>query len=393
MRTASHRIAQLPAYAVQRVATIKRRLIAEGRDVIDLGAGDADLAPPAVAVEALTAAAHETRMSRYAFQVGHLPFREAAARHMERRFGVRVDPVTEVLPLIGSKDGLAHLPFAVLDPGDGCVIPEPGYSPYMGGAVLAGAEPVICPLRPDRGFLVELADLPADTLRRVRLAFLNYPNNPTAAIAPREYLDRTVAMCRERGITLAYDNPYCEITFDGYRAPSIFEIDGARDVAIEFHSLSKSFGMTGWRIGWAVARPELIAALVTVKQFIDTGPFLAIQQAAAATLDHSEAIVAGVCDVFRERRDAGVAALRDAGFSIEPPRATMYLWVPLPSDVPSGPFAERLLEEEYVAVLAGSSFGAGGEGFIRIALTVDGPRIAEGVTRMARVLSGVQGGV
>jgi LL-diaminopimelate aminotransferase len=393
MRAASARIAKLPAYAVQRVATIKRRLIAEGRDVIDLGAGDADLAPPAVAVEALTAAARETRMSRYAFQVGHLPYKEAAARYMERRFGVRVDPVTEVLPLIGSKDGLAHLPFAVLDPGDGCVIPEPGYSPYMGGAVLAGAEPVICPLRPEHGFLVELADLPADTLRRVRLAFLNYPNNPTAAIAPPEYLERTVAICRERGITLAYDNPYCEITFDGYRAPSIFEIDGARDVAIEFHSLSKTYNMTGWRCGWAVARPETAAVLAKVKSFVDTGAFLAVQAAAAAALDDYEAFLPGMCEVFRQRRDAGVAALRNAGFGIEPPRATMYLWVPLPPDVPSGPFAERLLEEEFVAVLAGSSFGAGGEGFIRIALTVDGARIAEGVARMARALSAVQGGV
>jgi LL-diaminopimelate aminotransferase len=393
MRIASERATGLPDYAVHRVGAIKRRLVAEGHDVIDLSVGDADLAPPAVAVEALAAAAREPRMSRYGFQAGLLAFREAAARYMERRFGVRVDPVKEIVPLLGSKDGLAHLPFAVLDPGDGCVIPEPGYPPYVGGALLAGADPVICPLRPERNFLVELDDIPADRLSRVRLVFLNYPNNPTAAIAPRDYLERTVAICRQRGIVLAYDNPYCEITFDGYRAPSIFEIDGAREVAIEFHSLSKSFGMTGWRIGWAVARPELISAFVTVKQFIDTGPFLGIQQAAAVTLDASDTIVPQVRELFRVRRDAGVAALRAAGFDVESPKATMYLWVPLPPDVPSAPFAERLLEEEYVGVLAGSSFGAGGEGFFRIALTVDGPRLAEAVTRIARVSSGVQGSV
>jgi LL-diaminopimelate aminotransferase len=392
VRLASARLDGLPAYAVQKVATAKRRLLAEGRDVIDLGAGDADLPPPEVAVEALVEAAHDPRMSRYAFQVGLMAFREAAARYLERRFGLRVDPVHEILPLIGSKDGLAHLPFAIVDPGEACIVPEPGYSPYYGGTLLAGAEPVVCPLRADRRFLLEIEDVPADRLARARLAFLNYPNNPTAAIAPRDYLERTVAACARHDIVLAYDNPYCEITFDGYRAPSILEIPGGRDVAIEFHSLSKSFGMTGWRIGWAVGRPELIAALTKVKQFTDTGPFLAIQHAAAATLDQAERILPSVCEVFRVRRDAGVRALRAAGFAVEVPKATMYLWVPLPAGVASVPFGDRLLEEEYVAVLPGASFGAGGEGFIRVALTVEPRRIEEAAGRIARCLSRVQGG-
>jgi LL-diaminopimelate aminotransferase len=354
--------------------------------VIDLGAGDADLAPPEIAVRTLADAAREPRMSRYAFQVGLVEFREAAARYMERRFGVCLDPMTEILPLLGSKDGLAHLPFAVLDPGDGCLVPEPGYSPYVGGAVLSGAEPVIAPLRADHDFLVELGDLSRAQLERLRLAFLNYPNNPTTAVAPRDYLERTVARCREHEIILAYDNPYCDITFDGYRAPSILEIPGARELTLEFHSLSKSYGMTGWRIGWAAGSAELIALLQKVKTYADTGAFLAIQKAAAAVLDSAETLVPGVVEIFRRRRDAAIEALGGIGLPVPPPKATMYLWVPLPDGVASGPFAEQLLEDEALAVLAGSSFGPAGEGFFRVALTVDEPRFREATARLARVL-------
>jgi LL-diaminopimelate aminotransferase len=377
---------RLPVYAVAHIATTKRRLLAEGKDVIDLGAGDADLPPPDIAVRTLAEAARDPRMSRYAFQTGLLEFRQAASRYMERRFGVQLDPITELLPLVGSKDGLAHLTFAVLEAGDACLVPEPGYSPYQGGTILAGGEPIVYPLRPDNGFLVELGDLPRDQLGRLKLVFLNYPNNPTTAVAPRDYLERTVALCREHGIVLAYDNPYCDVTFDGYVAPSIFEIPGARDVAIEFHSLSKAFCMTGWRIAWAAGRADLIAALQQVKNFTDTGPFLAIQKAAAATLDHAERIIPGVMETFRRRRDAAVAALARVGLAVERPRATMYLWVPLPDGMAAGPFAEQLLEEEYVAVLAGSSFGPAGEGFFRVALTVNEDRFGEAAARIGRVL-------
>jgi len=386
MNKVSGRMARLPAYAVAKIATTKRRLLAEGKDVIDLGAGDADLPPPEIAVKTLAEALKDPKMSRYAFQTGLLEFRQAAARYMERRFGVQLDPIAELLPLLGSKDGLAHLTFAALDPGDGCLIPEPGYSPYMGGTVLAGADAIVYPLRPDHGFLVELGDLPRDQLTRLRLVFLNYPNNPTTAVAPRDYLERTVAICRERGIVLAYDNPYCDVTFDGYVAPSIFEIPGAKDVAVEFHSLSKSFCMTGWRIAWVAGNAEMIGALQQVKNFTDTGPFLAIQKAAAATLDQAEKIIPGVVEIFRRRRDAAFTALAGIGLRVERPKATMYLWVPLPDGVASGPFAEQLLDEEYVAVLAGSSFGPGGEGFFRVALTVNEDRLREAITRIGRVL-------
>jgi LL-diaminopimelate aminotransferase len=311
---------------------------------------------------------------------------------VERRFGLHFDPVAETLPLIGSKEGLSHLPVAVINPGDIAIVPEPGYQAYLGGSLLAGADPYIVPLRPENGFLLELDSLPPEVLRRARIVFVNYPNNPTAAVASREYLERTVAACRRHDILLAYDNAYCDLTFDGYRAPSIFEVEGARDVAIEFFSLSKSYSMTGWRIGFAVGRPELIGALTRVKSYVDTGPFLAIQKAAVAALDNSEAIVAPIRAELERRRDAGVAALHAAGFALEAPRAAMYLWVPLPAGIPSGPFARRALEETGALVMAGSGFGPAGEGFFRIALTVSPERIAEGVGRIGTVLERVQRG-
>ncbi len=385
----SDRLHALPGYPLAEIPTIKRRLIEAGMDVIDMGAGDNDTPPPAIAVEAMTTALANPSLSKYGFQQGLPAFREAASRWVERRFGVRFDPATETLPLIGSKEGLSHLPLAVANPGDLTIVPEPGYQAYLGGSILAGAVPHVVPLRPENGFLLELGELPPEVLRRARVAFVNYPNNPTAAIAPRDYLERTVAICRQYDILLAYDNAYCDLTFDGYRAPSIFEIDGARDVAIEFFSLSKSFSMTGWRIGFAAGRPELIAALTRVKSYVDTGPFLAIQAAAVAVLDHADQIVAPIRAELERRRDAGVAALREAGLPIEPPSAAMYLWVPLPAGVPSAPFARRALEETGALVMAGSGFGPAGEGFFRIALTVGPERLAEGVRRVGAVLDQV----
>lgn len=391
----AQRLESLPAYAAAEVVTLKRKLVAQGVDVIDLGAGDADFPPPEVAVRALGEALQDPKMSRYGFQVGHVPFREAIVRYMERRFKVKLDPMSEVLPLIGSKDGLAHLPFALLDPGDVAVVPEPGYPAYAGGVTLAGGEVEVYPLSRRNAFLVELEDVAKDRLRRTRLVYLNYPNNPTGAIAPTDYLQRTVDLCRRHGIVLAYDNPYCELTFDGYRAPSIFEFQGAREIALEFHSLSKSFAMTGWRVGWVCGHAGMIAALAKVKTYTDTGPFLALQAAGVPVLDQADTLVARVVPKFKERRDAGVAALRSIGLPMEPPRGAMYLWVPLPAGVESAAFARQALEREGVVVLAGSSFGPSGEGFFRLALTVSPDRLREAVGRMGRVRERVEvaGGV
>jgi LL-diaminopimelate aminotransferase len=383
----SQRLTSLPGYPLAEIPAIKRRLIESGVDVIDLGAGDNDTPPPPIAVGAMTEALRDPAYSKYGFQQGLPAFRQAASRWVERRFGVRFDPVTELLPLIGSKEGLSHLPFAVINPGDVAIVPEPGYQAYLGGSLLAGAEPYIAPLRPEHNFLLDLDRVPEAVLRRAKLVFVNYPNNPTAAIAPSAYLERTVAVCRERGILLAYDNAYCDLTFDGYRAPSIFEFAGAREVAIEFFSLSKSFSMTGWRIGFAVGRPELIGALTRVKSYVDTGPFLAVQRAGAAALDQAEALVAPIRAELERRRDAAVTALGHAGFTVEAPKAAMYLWVPLPAGVASAAFATRTLEQTGTVVLPGSAFGPAGEGFFRIALTVGATRLREAAERLGRTLA------
>src|SRR5437899_6209892 len=371
------------------IPALKRRLIQEGVDVIDIGAGDADLAPPRPAVEALGRAARDPAMSRYAFQLGLPAFREAAAAYLQRRFGVPCDPFTELHPLLGPKEGIAHLAMALLDGGDVAVVPEPGYAVYEGGTALAGGEPYRYPLTPRTAFLLELEEIPAEIIRRTRLVYLNYPNNPTAAVATREYLERTVAFCQRHDLVIAYDNPYCEITYDGYVAPSIFEIPGAKEVAVEFHSLSKSFCMTGWRLGWAVGRSELITALSRVKSYVDTGAFLAVQAAGAAVLHDAEAHLRPYVAQFRERRDAMLPALRAQGFEPETPRATMYIWVPLPEGLPSAAFQRRALEEAGVVVMPGSGFGGGGEGFFRVALTVATPRLVEGAARLGKVLAAV----
>ncbi|OYV74302.1 MAG: hypothetical protein B7Z72_00475 [Gemmatimonadetes bacterium 21-71-4] len=240
---------------------------------------------------------------------------------------------------------------------------------------------------------MDLDDVPADVLRRARIVYLNYPNNPTGAIAPRDYLERTVRRCRELDLLLVYDNAYSELAFDGYVPPSIFEIDGARDVAIEFHSMSKTYNMTGWRCGWAVAKPEIAAVLAKVKTFVDTGGFLAVQAAAVAAIESYDDFVPRNVAVFKERRDAAVRAFRDAGFSCETPRATMYLWIPLPDGLPSAQFAERLMEDEGVIVLPGSGFGEGGEGFFRISFITSPDRLADAARRAGRVLQSLTAGV
>ena len=381
------RFNRLPEYPLASIPLRKRALIQRGVDVIDLGAGDADLAPPPSVVEALDRAARTPAMNRYGFGMGLPAFRDSVTRWMHRRFGLTFDPITEVVPLIGSKEGIAHLALAYLDRGDAAIIPEPGYLSYLGGTILSEGTPYKFPLRPRTNFLIELDEIPDDVLRRARILYLNYPNNPTAATAPREYLERVVARCRELDCLLVYDNAYSELAFDGYVPPSIFEIEGARDVAIEFHSMSKTYNMTGWRCGWAVAAPPIAGTLAKVKTFIDTGAFMAVQAAAVAAMDSWAEFLPGNVAEFKRRRDAAVKAFREAGFGCEVPRATMYLWLQLPDGVPSAVFAERLLEDEGVVVLPGSAFGEGGEGFFRVSFIVSPERLAEAASRAGRVLS------
>ena len=380
------RFETLPEYVLARIPQKKHELLKKGVDVIDLGAGDADLMPPEAAIRRLTDAVYIPGMNRYGFGLGLVQFREAVAAWTKKRFGLSFDPLKEIVPLIGSKEGISHLALAYMEPGRVAIVPEPGYNSYIGGSLLSGGEVYKYALRPRTNFLVELDDIPADVLKRAKVLYLNYPNNPTAAIAPLDYLQKVVKRCRELDILLVYDNAYSEMAFDGYVPPSIFEIDGARDVAIEFHSMSKTYNMTGWRCGWAVARPEIASALAKVKSFVDTGQFMAVQAAAIAALECWGEFLPKNREVFRERRDAAVKSFRDAGFTCEPPKATMYLWIPLPEGLPSATFAERLMEDEGVIVLPGSGFGAGGEGFFRISFITSPSRIAEAAVRAGRVL-------
>ncbi len=381
------RFGALPPFPLAEMKAMRRRIEAAGVDVIDLGAGDAPLDPPRTAIDKLREAAGDKSHSRYAFQSGLMSFRDAVADFMQRRFGVTVDPVTEVLPLIGSKDGLAHLPFAYIGPGDAAVIPDPGYQAYLGSVTLAGGEPWLVPLRPENDFLIPLGDLPSGVVDRTRILYLNYPNNPTTAVAPDAYFEEAIRFCAEHDVLLAHDNAYSEFGFNGYRPRSILEFEGAKDVALEFHSLSKTFNMTGWRMGWAVGNAEMIGALTKVKTFMDTGQFMAVQAAGAAALNAAEAWVPGNIAVFEERRDRAAAALMSAGFEVAVPKATMYLWIPVPRGEASEAFATRALEQEGVIVLPGAALGEGGEGFFRIALTVDGDRLEEAARRLGRVVA------
>lgn len=380
------RLKGFPAYPLADVPQIKRELRASGIDVIDLGAGDADLAPPPAALAALAAATDDPSMSRYPFQLGLPAFREAVAAWMERRFGVRLDAYKEILPLIGSKEGIAHLALCYVNAGDLTIVPDPGYQPYVGGTLLAGGTPWTVPLTAENDFLIDLDAIPADVVRRARILYLNYPNNPTAATASIEYLEKAVSFCRENEIVLAYDNAYSEIAFDGYLPPSIFEIDGAMDVAIEFHSFSKTYNMTGWRMAWAAGAEGPLAALSRVKSFVDTGQFLCIQAAAKAALESHADWVPGNVAAFQARRDALVAALREAGFDAPLPRASMYVWFPVPAGTDSHTIARRALLEQGVVIMPGAALGPGGEGYLRAALTLPAERLEEAAARLATLL-------
>ena len=387
MPSNSERLLGLPEYPLAGIPAKKRELAARGVDVIDLGAGDADLAPPPAAVKRMAEAVANPSMSRYGFGLGLMEYRESIVKWMHGRFGLDLDPLSEIVPLLGSKEGIAHLALAYVNRDDVTIVPEPGYMSYLGGTLLSEGTPYTYPLRPENDFLVDLDEIPSDVLKKARILYLNYPNNPTAAIAPPDYLESVVKRCRELDILLVYDNAYSEIAFDGYVPPSIFEIDGARDVAIEFHSMSKTYNMTGWRCAWAAGRPDVIGALARIKSFVDTGNFLAVQAAAASALDNSASFIPGNVAVFKERRDAAVESFRKNGFACETPKATMYLWIRLPEHITSAEFAQFLIEEEGVVVMPGSNFGIAGEGFFRVSFITSPARIREAADRAGQVLT------
>ncbi|MEE9132669.1 MAG: aminotransferase class I/II-fold pyridoxal phosphate-dependent enzyme [Gemmatimonadota bacterium] len=382
----SKRFLNLPAYALADVPKIKAQLIEDGVDVIDLGAGDADQMPPAQAIEAIREAVTQERYSRYPFSRGLPEFRIKIAEWMKQRFGLELDPFDEILPLIGSKEGIAHLPLVYLDVGDGAIIPDPGYYPYFGGTYMAGADVIKVPLRQEKAFLLDWSEVPREKLAHTKLVYLNYPNNPTGAVASEEYFEEALEFCRRHDALLINDNAYSEVAFDGYRPPSVLQLEGAREVAVEFYSLSKTFNMTGWRVGWVAGHSDTIKAMTRIKPYYDTGAFLACQAAGVAALDAWSEFVPKNIAIFQARRDAAVEAFREAGFEVQSPRATLYLWIPIPSGEPSVDFARRILQESGVVLFPGAGMGEGGEGFFRVALTKPAERIREAAQRVAEVL-------
>jgi len=380
----ARRVTSLPPYLF---AELDRKVAAKraaGVDVISLGVGDPDLPTPRHVVEALQEAAEDPLTHRYPSYYGLPAFRVAVADWYEQRFGVGLDAETEVLPLLGSKEGLAHLAFAMIDPGDEALVPDPGYPVYAGGTSLAGGVAVPVPLTAERGFLPDL-DALAPSLK-TKVLWLNYPSNPTGAVADRELFDRAVGFARRHDVLLCHDAAYAEITFDGYVAPSVLESPGGKDVALEFGSLSKTYNMTGWRVGYAAGNAEAIRALGTLKTNLDSGIFNAIQRAAVAALTGSQDHVEQMRAIYQKRRDLVVSAFQEVGISVDPPLGSIYVWLPVPGGRTSAEFATELLEEAAVVVAPGTGYGALGEGYVRISLTVSDQRLQEAMDRIRRHL-------
>jgi len=381
----ARRIQNLPPYLF---AEVDRRIAekrAAGFDVISLGIGDPDLPSPPHVVDAAREAVADPRRHRYPDYYGLPEFRQAIARWYETRFGVSLHPDREVVPLIGSKEGIAHIATAFIDPGDVALVPDPGYPVYSIGTMLANGETHFMPLRAERGFLPDLDAIPEEVARRARILWINYPNNPTAAVAPMSFFEEAVAFARRYNLLVCHDNAYSDVAYDGYRAPSFLQVPGARDVGVEFHSLSKTYNMTGWRSGMMVGNPIAVEALGRVKTNVDSGIFDAIQLASIAALDGDPAWIEERNARFQARRDAVISTLADMGINAPVPKASLYVWAPVPGGQPSVHFCLRVLDDAAVWVTPGVGFGANGEGYFRISLTVPDHRLTEALERLSRL--------
>jgi LL-diaminopimelate aminotransferase len=383
----SRRLEAIPPYMF---AELERRIAdkrAAGVDVISLGIGDPDEPTFPHIVRAMREAVADDANQKYPTNRGREEFRHAFAEFYRRRFGVELDPDTEVMPAIGAKECIYNLCFAFLDPGDIALASDPGYPVYTGGPALAGAEAELLPLLPDLGFAPDLGAIDPDALRRARLMFINYPNNPTGAVAPEGFFDLVVSFAREHEILVVHDNAYSETTYDGYAAPSFLATPGAKEVGVEVFSLSKGFNMTGWRCAAIVGNGEAIKTYWRLKTNVDSGLFEAIQLAGAAALRGPRGPIDRMNETYARRRDLVVSALREIGVQVSPPKGTIYVWAPVPAGHNSASFAEHVLEQAAVVVSPGSMYGPSGEGFFRISLTTPDDRIAEAVDRLRQHLS------
>jgi len=379
----AERLQKLPPYLFQELDRLRDQVRARGVDIIDLGVGDPDQPTPPHIIEALNAAAQDPRTHKYPAYSGLSRFREVAADWYKRRFDVDLTPNQEVITLIGSKEGLAHFPLAFVNPGDVVLTPSPAYPVYKGSTILAGGVPVEMPLRKENGFLPDLAAMDPALLQKAKVMVINYPNNPTAACADLEFYERVAALAKKHEIIVVSDAAYTEMAYDGYRPPSFMQVAGAREVGIEFHSLSKTYNMTGWRIGFAVGNAQLVAGLGQVKSQIDSGAFDAVQLAGITALTASQDCVARMNQLYAGRRDVLVRGLQGLGLEVERPKATFYVWCGVPAGQTSTDFCRKLLEEAGVVSTPGVGFGSAGEGYVRFALTVDEARLQEAVDRLA----------
>jgi LL-diaminopimelate aminotransferase len=385
--TVAERLSLLPPYLFAKIDALKGEALKSGIDIIDLGIGDPDQPTPRHIREKMKEALEDRANHRYPSYQGLRTFREAVARWYKTRFGVDLDPETEVLSLIGSKEGIGHIPLAFLNPGDICLAPDPGYPVYQAGTTLAGGIVYPLPLLPENQFLPDLSKiLDPQVLQKAKLLFINYPNNPTAATADLDFFRKVIDFSRRHNIMVCHDNAYSEIAYDGYQAPSFLQARGAKEVGIEFHSLSKTYNMTGWRIGFAVGNPEIIAALGKVKTNIDSGIFQAVQVAAVEAMSTDQGCVQEMCRLYQERRDVLCQGLESIGLTVSKPKATFYLWIRVPKGDTSESFSMRLLKEAGIICTPGTGFGCYGEGFIRLALTIPKERMAEAVDRIKKVL-------
>jgi LL-diaminopimelate aminotransferase len=378
----ARRIDQIPPYLFAEIDKRKEEMRKKGIDLIDLGIGDPDLPTPKLIIERLKKAAENPKNHRYPSYEGMIEFRTAVAQWYERRFGIQLDPETEVLSLIGSKEGIAHIPLAFVDPGDIVLVPSPGYPVYRVSTLFAGGTPYFLPLRKESGFLLNVSQIPESVAKKAKLLFINYPNNPTSAVAERSFFEEVVAFARRYQVIVSHDAAYSEVAFDGYHPLSFLQVEGAREVGVEFHSLSKTFNMTGWRIGFAVGHPEILAGLGRVKTNIDSGLFQAIQEAGTEALNHFDTPLPEIINIYQRRRDVMVKGLRELGLEVDRPKATFYLWIQVPKGYTSAQFATVLLEQGGIVATPGNGFGEDGEGFIRMALTVDEKRLNEAIERL-----------
>jgi LL-diaminopimelate aminotransferase len=379
------RIDQIPPYLFAEIDKKKQEMRKKGVDLIDLGIGDPDLPTPKLIIERLKAATENPRNHRYPSYEGMIEFRTAVARWYEKRFNVHLDPQTEVLSLIGSKEGIAHIPLAFVNPGDYTLVPSPGYPVYRVSTLFAGGTPYFLTLRKENGFLPDLSEIPKEVAKKAKLLFINYPNNPTSAIAEKSFFEEVVSFARRYEVIVCHDAAYSEIAFDGYQPLSFMEVDGAKEVGIEFHSLSKTFNMTGWRIGFAVGHAEIVSTLGRVKTNIDSGVFQAIQEAGTEALSHFDTPFPEIISIYERRRDVLVKGLREIGLDVDLPKATFYVWFQVPRGYSSAQFASLLIEKAGIVATPGNGFGEAGEGYIRMALTVDEKRIKEAIERLKKI--------